>query len=166
MLKALAKAPGDRYSDLRALDEALLAARAHEGELRRVTQILALDPAFWDEDGSRGVKAPSAPLRAAADPTPLATFAADLKANQPELAAAVFNRHDPRLAAPREPFASPLRLSQLALPVTAPSCRPSRSRPSRSHNHSPSTPSRRRRAAPTTACFAPSACRLSPPPCC
>jgi serine/threonine protein kinase len=119
VLKALAKAPGDRYTDLRALDEALLAARAREGELRRVTQILALDPAFWDEDGSRRVKAPSAPLHAAADPTPLATFAADLKQNQPELAAAVFNRHDPR----REPSTS-LRLSQLALPVTAPELPP------------------------------------------
>jgi len=121
VLKALAKAPGDRYTDLRALDEALLAARAREGELRRVTQILALDPAFWDEDGSRRIKAPSGAVRAAADPTPLASFAADLKQNQPELAAAVFGRHDPRARA--EPSMS-MRLTQLAPPVTAPELPP------------------------------------------
>ncbi len=119
--RALAKAPGDRYTDLRALDEALLAARAREGELRRVTQILALDPAFWDEDGSRRIKAPSAPQRAAVDPTPLATFAADLKQNQPELAAAVFGRHDPR---PRAEPSTSTRLTQLAPPVTAPELPP------------------------------------------
>ena len=83
LLRALAKAPGDRFHDLRALDEALLAARAREGELRRVTQILALDPAFWDEDGSRRVKQGSAPQQAA-DPTPLATFAAILRSKLPE----------------------------------------------------------------------------------
>jgi serine/threonine protein kinase len=119
--RALAKAPGDRFTDLRALDEALLAARAREGELRRVTQILALDPAFWDEDGSRRIKAPSAPQRAAVDPTPLATFAADLKQNQPELAAAVFGRHDPR---PRAEPSTSTRLTQLAPPVTAPELPP------------------------------------------
>jgi serine/threonine protein kinase len=116
LLRALAKAPGDRFSDLRALDEALLSARAREGELRRVTQILALDPAFWDEDGSRRVKHPSAPLKSA-DPTPLATFAADLKANQPELAAKVFARPEaPRRAEP----SIALHLTQLAAPITAP----------------------------------------------
>ena len=119
VLRALGKTPGDRFTDLRALDEALLAARAREGELRRVTQILALDPAFWDEDGSRRVKAPSAPLRAA-DPTPLATFATDLKQNQPALAAAVFG---PRPHPRNEPSTS-LRLTQLAPPITAPELPP------------------------------------------
>lgn len=117
--RALAKAPGDRYSDLRALDEALLAARAREGELRRVTQILALDPAFWDEDGSRRVKQASAPLRAASEPTPLATFANDLKQRQPELAAAVFKSDRPS----REPSMA-LHLTQLAAPIVAPALPP------------------------------------------
>ncbi len=117
--RALAKAPGDRYSDLRALDEALLAARAHEGELRRVTQILALDPAFWDEDGSRRVKQASAPLRAASEPTPLSTFANDLKQRQPELAAAVFKSDRPS----REPSMA-LHLTQLAAPIVAPALPP------------------------------------------
>jgi len=117
--RALAKAPGDRYSDLRALDEALLAARAREGELRRVTQILALDPAFWDEDGSRRVKQASAPLRAASEPTPLSTFANDLKQRQPELAAVVFRSDRPG----REPSMA-LHLTQLAAPIVAPALPP------------------------------------------
>ncbi len=119
LLRALAKAPGDRFNDLRALDEALLAARAREGELRRVTQILALDPAFWDEDGSRRVKHPSAPL-VSADPTPLATFAADLKQNQPELAAKVFPKPEPPRQAGRAEPSIALHLTHLAAPIVAP----------------------------------------------
>jgi serine/threonine-protein kinase len=116
VLKALAKAPGERHEGLRALDDALLAARAREGELRRVTQILALDPAFWDEDGSRRAVPSGA---AAAEPAPLATFTADLQKQQPDLAARVFSRPGPR----NEPSAA-LQLTQLAAPVTAPALPP------------------------------------------
>ena len=126
VLQALAKTPADRFADLRALDEALLATRAKEGELRRVTQILALDPTDWDEEGSRNatekIRPPSAPARAAAEPIPLATFAADLKEKNPELAAKVFD--PPKKSDPR-PTPGPLppptvQLTHLAAPVTAP----------------------------------------------
>ena len=122
VLRALAKAPSDRFGDLRELDEALLAARAREGELRRVTQILALDPAFWDEDGSRRVAQGSQP-HSAADPTPLASFASDLKSRQPELAAAVFNKHEPMHRSSREPSVA-LHLAHLAAPIVAPALPP------------------------------------------
>ncbi|MBL9101867.1 MAG: protein kinase [Myxococcales bacterium] len=141
ILKALAKAPEDRYPDLRVLDEALLAVRAREGELRRVTQILSLDPTDWDEEGSRKAAAaarpPSTPVRAAAEPVPLATFAADLKEHNPELAAKVFSNNSgppekapgrapsqpvtpSALSTPARPAGPSIQLTHLAAPVTAP----------------------------------------------
>ncbi|WAS95135.1 serine/threonine-protein kinase [Nannocystis punicea] len=110
VLSALAKDPSKRYGTVRELHEAVLAARAREGELRRATAILALDPTFWDEEAARNAEPP-----AQAEPPPLATFTSDLRLRNPELAAAV-------LDAPPPPPARPVRSTPVPQPrVSAPS---------------------------------------------
>ncbi|MFY0535810.1 serine/threonine-protein kinase [Nannocystis pusilla] len=95
VLQALAKDPSKRYGTVRELHEAVLAARAREGELRRATAILALDPTFWDEEAAR-----NAEPQAQAEPQPLATFTADLRQRNPALAHAVLDTPPPPAARP------------------------------------------------------------------
>lgn len=110
VLQALAKDPSKRYGTVRELHEAVLAARAREGELRRATAILALDPTFWDEEAAR-----NAEPQAQTEPQPLATFTADLRQRNPALAHAV-------LDTPPPPAARPVRSTPVPQPrVSAPS---------------------------------------------
>src|SRR5690606_36311070 len=116
VLRALAKDPSQRYGNFRELHEAVLAARAREGQLRRATAILALDPTFWDEDSARNAE-PSEVRPAGADPQPLATFAADLRERDPALAAAVFKGPDaPPPAASRAARTTPVPVPRTAAP--------------------------------------------------
>ncbi|PCC72031.1 Serine/threonine protein kinase [Nannocystis exedens] len=138
VLRALAKDPSKRYGSIRELHEAVLAARAREGELRRATAILALDPTFWDEEAARNAEPPEARAVAAqSEPQPLATFTADLRQRNPALASAVLDAPpppasrpvrstpvpQPRISAPSEPRAIPIppEVRNAAPPAVTPS---------------------------------------------
>ncbi|MDC0668483.1 protein kinase domain-containing protein [Nannocystis radixulma] len=138
VLGALAKDPSRRYASIRELHEAILAARAREGELRRATAILALDPTDWDEETARRAEPPEARAAAAqVEPQPLATFTADLRQRDPALAAAV-------LDAPPPPAARPVRSTPVPLPrVSQPSEPRAIPIPPQVRNASPSGPAAR-----------------------
>jgi serine/threonine protein kinase len=119
LMQALAKDPSLRFPTVRDLHEAVLAARAQEGELRRATAILSLDPAFWDERSARKSEPhPASPPQP--EPQPLASFAADLRNTNPTLAEAVLG---PTSAARSEPVPAP-RVAAVseprAIPIPAP----------------------------------------------
>ena len=121
ILRALAKDPSRRFPTIRALHESVLAARAREGELRRATAILSLDPASWDEDSARKDE-PSRPLpQSRSEPQPLRSFTADLRKNDPALAEAVLGASP--AAAKSAPVAAP-RPSSVPTPRTTPVSEP------------------------------------------
>ena len=123
VLQALTKDPSRRFPSIRAFHEAILAARAQEGELRRATAILALDPTFWDEKSARNAEPSEIRPVSQPEPQPLATFTADLRQRDPVLAEAVLGASTP--PAPRsEPKSAPIPAPKSIPPIPAPKSAP------------------------------------------